>query len=286
MQPAAIRDHFSSDEILLWFNEADTDCSGTLSPDEFFKWSLNNASQQHGADALAVAFNKYDRDGTGQLDAVEFGSACVELGFGVVANAIFKSLDHGAHRRHVTRPARHATHIVVLCVCVCVCVCVPSCSWADGSGAVSYHELLHSLTTSAPSDPVTKQMLSALVCSLNTSKEGNKAAHQAAIDTTGWCIGKDCKDARSVQAELQKLLRESNARVVDLIQLVRGSTLASHASHSHWLPLLPLLRSHCRRCCTRTATAAAAAAAAASPCCPGVRVCVCTSSTTICPGSC
>ena len=126
MQPAAIRDHFSSDEILLWFNEADTDCSGTLSPDEFFKWSLNNASQQHGADALAVAFNKYDRDGTGQLDAVEFGSACVELGFGVVANAIFKSLDHGAHRRHVTRPARHATHIVVLCVCVCVCVRVRS----------------------------------------------------------------------------------------------------------------------------------------------------------------
>ena len=102
---------------MLWFNEADTDCSGTLSPDEFFKWSLNNASQQHGADALAVAFNKYDRDGTGQLDAVEFGSACVELGFGVVANAIFKSLDHGAHRRHASLARRDMLLTSSSCVC-------------------------------------------------------------------------------------------------------------------------------------------------------------------------
>ena len=66
---------------------------GTLSLDEFFLWSLSNASAKHGAASLEAAFTRYDRDGTGSLDAKEFGKACADMGFGAASKTIFHALD-------------------------------------------------------------------------------------------------------------------------------------------------------------------------------------------------
>ena len=93
MQPEAIRNQYTPEEIQSWFNQADVNGDGTLCINEFFRWSLANASAQHGANALRVAFEKYDVDGTGHLDAIEFAKACEDLGFGAVAHQIFRSLD-------------------------------------------------------------------------------------------------------------------------------------------------------------------------------------------------
>lgn len=42
MLPRQLVDRFSTDLIREWFDQADDDCSGYLSIDEFFKWSIQN----------------------------------------------------------------------------------------------------------------------------------------------------------------------------------------------------------------------------------------------------
>ena len=145
---------------------------GTLCINEFFRWSLGNASKRHGADALARAFARYDRNGTGALDAMEFSNACHDFGFGSGANDIFKTLD------------------------------------VDGSGTVSYNELVESLTAVVPSDPEAKGMLTALVCSLNDVK-GEEAAKR--IDTTGWRVRGTHVEA--LKEDIRLLYRTSGAQV-------------------------------------------------------------------------
>ena len=93
MQPARIRETYSADEIRSWFNAADTDGNGVLSINEFFCWSLNNASTKHGKKALEAAFRKYDRDKSGYLDSFEFKRAATDMGFGTVAHDLFKNFD-------------------------------------------------------------------------------------------------------------------------------------------------------------------------------------------------
>ena len=78
MQPKHLLETFSTEQIRGWFDEADRDGSGTLCINEFFMWSLQDASAQFGSKALQSAFERYDRDNTGQLDAMEFGKACAE----------------------------------------------------------------------------------------------------------------------------------------------------------------------------------------------------------------
>ena len=78
MQPRAIREQYSTDEIRTWFQQADSDGNGSLSVNEFFRWSMANISSHFGDSALRVAFSHYDKDGTGSLDALEFAAACNE----------------------------------------------------------------------------------------------------------------------------------------------------------------------------------------------------------------
>ena len=120
MQPKAILDKFSPDDIRQWFEDADTDGNGELCINEFFMWSLKIASSQHGTRALEVAFEKYDKDRTGMLDAIEFGKVCEDLGFGSCANEIFQVLDN------------------------------------DDSGVLSYREIVAALTSQTPRDMNTK----------------------------------------------------------------------------------------------------------------------------------
>lgn len=93
MQPRAIREQYSTDEIRTWFLQADSDGNGSLSVNEFFRWSMANISSHFGDSALRVAFSHYDKDGTGSLDALEFAAACNDLGFGASAHQIFRELD-------------------------------------------------------------------------------------------------------------------------------------------------------------------------------------------------
>lgn len=188
MQPPNIHEHFTVADIRWWFNSADKDGDGTVSVNEFFTWSLRNASLKYGTSALEAAFRKYDKDGTGHLDGLEFSMAATEMGFGLVAEEIFRSLDN------------------------------------DGSGSVSYSELVKALmdSSNAPKDPATKQMLSALMWTYNKPKDEVAATKE--IDTSGWVI--NGRDSTSVRAELQQLMKDSGAHVADLIRLFGGS----HAS--------------------------------------------------------
>ena len=78
------------------FTAADVDASGELSISEYFLWSLQNAVELHGKDALKEIFARYDPDHTGQLDMREFQRACDDTGFGAVAAKVFRALDPDA----------------------------------------------------------------------------------------------------------------------------------------------------------------------------------------------
>lgn len=180
MQPARVRNEFTSAQIHEWFDAADLNTDGVLSINEFFRWSLMNASQKHGAAALEHAFTRYDKDGTGMLDALEFERVCKDMGYGAVAQGIFSGLDN------------------------------------DGSGAITYRELIESMTSNPPADTTTKQLLTALVYSYD-SEASAASLRKNKLDTTGWVI--HGRDAPSVQRELQTLLRQSGGHVADLIAI-------------------------------------------------------------------
>ena len=236
MQPASIRDQYHPNQIRAWFKKADLNGDGTLSIDEvvppgdehrsrtafpallqsltcyrarldaesltcyrdrstrararaaaglqFFKWSLSNASAQHGSNALAIAFQRYDREGTGELDAMEFSNACSDLGFGSAAHDIFRTLD------------------------------------ATGKGTVSYKELVDNVTANAPSNLETKNMLTAMVVSLNSTKavEARKR-----IDTSEWRLRGE--DTQAVQNELRRLLQASGGHVADLVNIFADESI-------------------------------------------------------------
>ena len=182
MQPGCIRDQYSVEQIKAWFDSADANGDGTLSVEEFFAWSLSNAVQSHGTVSLQLAFEQYDKDGGGYLDAFEFGKACTDLGFGAVAEDLFNSLDR------------------------------------DGSGHVSYRELISSLTTASGLDDEDKVLITAFVNTLaNGRSSEDQEAVQARVDTSKWRIR--ASDAVGVRTELQRLLRESGGFVADLLRL-------------------------------------------------------------------
>jgi Ca2+-binding EF-hand superfamily protein len=135
-----------------------------------------------GQNALGRVFERYDRNRNGCLDFSEFDEICKDLGFSTFSASIFSALD------------------------------------GDESGSISYAELVQSLTSAIPTDLDAKSFLTSLVCSLNTSTQSDGDGDvKVAIDTSSWRIAG--RDATSVQAELQTILRDSNARVADLIVL-------------------------------------------------------------------
>jgi len=62
MLPPAMLDRYSTAQIRIWFDTADLDGNGDLSVNEFFVWSLNNATAKHGFDALAAVFAQFDNE--------------------------------------------------------------------------------------------------------------------------------------------------------------------------------------------------------------------------------
>lgn len=161
---------------------------GSISINEFFLWSLGNAADKFGTSALVAAFQKYDEDNTGHLDLLEFEKCVASMGYGTVAHVIFQSLDE------------------------------------DGSGTISYNEILESLKKASNRachlDRESKDMLTNIMWSEKQSC--------SSIDTTGWVLRG--QDAQSIRKELQGRLGHS-ARVVDLVK-VRPVMRAYYSSPS------------------------------------------------------
>ena len=120
MMPKHVREEHPASVIKQWFDLADADGSGSISVNEFFLWTLGTSAIKYGVNSLKAAFEKYDRDKTGQLDLREFSRAADEMGFGLYANEIFAELDH------------------------------------DGGGSISYYEVAEALASKVPKDPKTK----------------------------------------------------------------------------------------------------------------------------------
>ena len=90
-------------------------------------WSLANAAERVGSEALKATFRKYDRSGNGHLDQREWVAAAEEMGYGGVAHRMFEQLDE------------------------------------NRSGQISYDELVKSLYKSPPADSTAKSMLTTMM---------------------------------------------------------------------------------------------------------------------------
>lgn len=178
-----IRDTYPASTIRQWYDAADLNNDGVLSIEEFFMWSMSNASAKHGAQTLYLAFQKFDTDGTGALDASEFAAVAKDMGFGAVTNHLFSFFDD------------------------------------NGSGAITYKELIASCERCAPTDPNTVGMLTSLIWACD---EEMREAAAVALDTSGWVI--NGKDAASVRSELQQLLQSSGGHVADLLRIFDQDT--------------------------------------------------------------
>lgn len=70
------------------FNDADADGDGQITMDEYFAWSIANASQEMTSGFITI-FNFYDKNKDGSLTIDEFAHAIERLGFPVSMGEVF-----------------------------------------------------------------------------------------------------------------------------------------------------------------------------------------------------
>ena len=80
-------------DLRVWFDSADKDSDGDMSVDDYFLWILDNVARKHGSEIVAELFGKYDKDGSGSVNMLEFHRACDASGFGLVGHILFHALD-------------------------------------------------------------------------------------------------------------------------------------------------------------------------------------------------
>ena len=89
--PAHLREQRPLADLISWFEMIDADGDGTVTLDEYFKWSISAASIVSGAGVVAI-FKRYDADGSGRLDRSEFCRAAEDAGFGHGSAAMFEGM--------------------------------------------------------------------------------------------------------------------------------------------------------------------------------------------------
>lgn len=87
----------AEEELKGWWRLMDVDGDGFIRKDEFFLYALCAASRRSGS-GIEAQFRRYDKDGSGTLDEIEFEQALDEMGFGDAATAIFD--EHANHTEH------------------------------------------------------------------------------------------------------------------------------------------------------------------------------------------
>lgn len=97
MLPAKTRNSRTQEQLRDIFKVADINGNGVLSLDEFFLWSLSLASMTSGADAES-AFSKFDTNGDGRLNELEFTRVAEHMGMGDYAHELFAQLPKDSNR--------------------------------------------------------------------------------------------------------------------------------------------------------------------------------------------
>lgn len=82
----------SSEEIQKWYHMADVSGTGQLTMPTYFLWSIVSATHKTGVQVRDI-FNRYDKDGSGVLDELEFGLAVEDMGYGDHAHLLFSALN-------------------------------------------------------------------------------------------------------------------------------------------------------------------------------------------------
>lgn len=90
--PTAMKARSSDEDLRRIFDSVDYDGSGLVSIDEFFMWTLSFMRTTKGS-GLDEVFMKYDKEGKGDLTALEFARACEDVGYGDIAYDIFIEFD-------------------------------------------------------------------------------------------------------------------------------------------------------------------------------------------------
>ena len=93
MMPRRLRKDFKEELILSWFTAADHDRDGVIGVNDYWRWSLRCAQEFHGVDEMRKQFLAFDKDHSGNLNALEFEALATSMGFGQVAHELFHQLD-------------------------------------------------------------------------------------------------------------------------------------------------------------------------------------------------
>ena len=201
MMPAPMKIQFNHDQLNSWFEAADRNSDGFVDIHDYWRWSLGKLVSRHGVDALRAVFLQADTDGSGMIDESEFAQVAEAMGFGSVAHEVFHDLDD------------------------------------DGSGSVTYNELLSNLSEGQKENALERLDTRCIIMSSLQRKIAEARAleelevHQtmevvydrltkearATVDCSDWVVGKG--DAKSVLARLRNMLASSGAHVLDLIKL-------------------------------------------------------------------
>ena len=79
----------SEEELREWWSLMDIDGDQLIRKDEFFLYALCAASKKCGS-GIAAIFKKFDSDGSGSLDELEFTRALEDMGFGDCATDVYE----------------------------------------------------------------------------------------------------------------------------------------------------------------------------------------------------
>ena len=185
--------------------------SGTIETDEYFVWALGMACQNGGG--LEAVFKKYDSDGAGLLDLIEFSLAVEDLGFSATfASDIFLALDE------------------------------------DNSGFITYAEILTMLRARAGvvSNSTKKILASIAFQGVDRAEPRDALGEDAikAIDTSSWkLVG---PDEESLRKQIHHELVRCSLRDADLYALL--TTHMGGAGSDDGEPLMTMFAFCCSPC--------------------------------------
>ena len=84
-------------DLKEWWALMDIDGDGFIRKDEYFLYTLCAASRKAGSGINAI-FAEFDKDGSGNLDEIEFEQALETMGFGDAATAVFEEYQNATTR--------------------------------------------------------------------------------------------------------------------------------------------------------------------------------------------